>query len=381
MRKELFNSATVDRMLATSGRKWHTYPSDVIPVWLADPDLPIAPEIKKTLIEAVQNEDLFYGIDTKVKKAMTRKVKERNGIEITTDDIMITQGVLPSMWLAAKYAYQYGDEAIVTDPMYFPFFTALKATGIKPIYWKLRADEGYGFNVDVLNELLTARTKLLFICNPHNPCGRVMTREELKGIADIALDNDLIVMVDELWEDIIFDGRTHISLASLNPEIEKCTLTSWGFSKTYGVSGLQIGYLVTTNKDMMKKLKAFSRGVLRGTSTLALAVAPIMLNQTLEWWRVGIMEHLHRVRALVERRFKEMSAVTCPKIEGTYLIFPKFDCKMTSLELKDYILKKAKVAFLEGKVFGLRGENHLRMTIATSEAILNEVFDRIKAVL
>lgn len=381
MREELFNSATVEGMLATPCRKWHTYSSDVIPVWLADPDFQVASEIKRVLIEAVQNEDLHYSNDKKVREAMARKVSERNDFEATSDDIMVTQGVLPSMWLAARYACQPGDEAIVTDPMYFPFYTALKTTCVKPVYWKLDEGEGYRFDVDVLNELVTKKTKLLFLCNPHNPCGRVMTKKELKGIADIVLDNDLIVMVDELWEDIVFDGRKHISLASLGSDIEDSTITSWGFSKTYGVSGLQIGYLVTTNKVIMERLKKIAKGVLRGTSTLALAACPIMLDETLKWWRLGILEHLHRIKGLAEQRFKEMPTVTCPKIEGTYLMFPKFDCGITSLELKDYMLKEAKVAFLEGNIFGLQGESHLRMTIATSDTILNEVFDRVERVL
>jgi bifunctional pyridoxal-dependent enzyme with beta-cystathionase and maltose regulon repressor activities len=381
MQEGLFNSATVERMLATPSIKWNTYSSDIIPVWLADPDFQVASEIKKALIEAVQNEDFFYSSNTKVREAIARKVSEKNDFEVAVDDVMVTQGVLPSIWLAAKYACQPGDEAIVTDPMYFPFYRALKAVGAKPIYWKLEEGKGYRFDVDVLNEILTKKTKLLFVCNPHNPCGRVMTKKELKGIADIVLDNDLTIMVDELWEDILFDGRKHISLATLNSDIEDHTITSWGFSKTYGVAGLKIGYLATTNELMMKKLKKIARSILRGTSTLALAVAPIMLDETLKWWRVGIVEHLHRIKALAEQRFKAMLNVTCPNIEGTYLMFPKFDCGMTSIELKNYMLEEAKVAFLEGSVFGLQGESHLRMTIATSEIILNEVFNRVERAL
>ena len=305
-------------------------------------------------------------------------MRKRNGLRVIPNDVLITQGVLPSMWLAAQYACQPGDEAIVTDPMYSPFELALKVTGVKPIYWTLKEEEGYRFDIDVLNELITKKTKLLFMCNPHNPCGRVMTKMELKGIADIATDNDLTVMVDELWEDIIFDGRKHISLASLNPEIENRTITSWGFSKTYGVAGLQIGYLVTTNRWIMARLRRIALGILRGTSSLALAAAPIMLDETLEWWRIGIVEHSNQMRALAEHRFEEIPNVTCPKLEGTYLMFPKFVCGLTTFELSNFMLNEAKVAFMSGNILGSQGENHLRMTIATSETILNEVFDRLE---
>ena len=378
MQEQIFNSATIEKMLATPHGKWHKYSSDIIPVWLADPDFPVASEIKRALIEAVQNEDLFYRSDFKVREAIAKKVSKRNGLRVIPNDVLITQGVLPSMWLAAQYACQPGDEAIVTDPMYSPFELSLKVTGVKPIYWTLKEEEGYRFDIDVLNELITKKTKLLFMCNPHNPCGRVMTKMELKGIADIATDNDLTVMVDELWEDIIFDGRKHISLASLNPEIEDRTITSWGFSKTYGVAGLQIGYLVTTNRWIMARLRRIALGILRGTSSLALAAAPIMLDETLEWWRIGIVEHLNQMRALAEHRFEEIPNVTCPKLEGTYLMFPKFVCGLTTFELSNFMLNEAKVAFMSGNILGSQGENHLRMTIATSETILNEVFDRLE---
>jgi cystathionine beta-lyase len=106
-----------------------------------------------------------------------------------------------------------------------------------------------------------------------------------------------------------------------------------------------------------------------------------MLDETLTWWRLGILEHLHRIKELAELRWKEIPIVTCPTIEGTYLMFSKFDCEITSLELKDYLLKEAKIAFSEGSIFGIQGESHLRMTIATSLAILNEVFDRVESVL
>jgi len=381
IREEFFNSATIEGMLAAPGIKWHRDPPDVIPLWLADPDFPIAPEIKRALLNAVHDEDLFYNSDEKAREAMAAKITRRNGLEATADDVMITQGVLPAMWLSIWYACKPGDEVIVNDPMYFPFFTAVERTETKPIYWPLEMEEGYRFDIEKLKELVTDRTRLIFVCNPHNPCGRVMTKEELKGLADVAVDNNIVVMVDELWEDIIFDGRKHITLASLSPEIADLTITSWGFSKTYGVAGLQMGYLCATNKEMMDRLKKIARGVQRGTSTLARAAAPVMLDDTLSWWREDVMKHLHKIRALCEKRLEETPGVTYPKLEGTYLMFPKFDYGMTSEELEKYMFEEARLRFSIGTQFGPRGEGHLRMCIATSEAIINEVFDRMQRAL
>ncbi len=378
IRGEIFNSATIEGMLAAPGEKWHRDPPDIIPLYLADPDFPVASAIKRALLNAVHDEDLFYNYDDETREAMAAKIVRRNGLEATVDDIMITQGVIPGMWLAIRYACRAGDEVIVNDPMYFPFFEAIETTETKPLHWPLEMEEGYRFDVERLKDAVTERTKLIFVCNPHNPCGRVMTKEELKGIADIAIDKGITVMVDELWEDILFDGRKHITLASLSPEIADLTMTSWGFSKTYGVAGLQMGYLCATNKEMMERLWKLAKRVLRGTSTLARAAAPVMLDDTLEWWKTDMMTHLHKIRSLCEKRFEETSGVTCPKLEGTYLMYPKFDYGMTSEELERHMFEEARLRFSAGTQFGPRGEGHLRMCIATSEAIINEVFDRMQ---
>ncbi|MFQ6053269.1 MAG: aminotransferase class I/II-fold pyridoxal phosphate-dependent enzyme [Candidatus Bathyarchaeia archaeon] len=381
IRDELFNSATVEGMVAAPGIKWHRDPPDVIPLWLADPDFPVAPAIKRALLNAVHDEDLFYNSDRAAREAMAAKIVRRNGLEADADDIMITQGVIPAMWLAIRYACRAGEEVVVSDPMYFPFFEAAETAEAKAVYWPLEMEEGYRFDIERLKELVTERTRLIFVCNPHNPCGRVMTEEELKGIADIAVDNGIAVMVDELWEDILFDGRRHITLASLSPDIADLTMTSWGFSKTYGVAGLQMGYLCATNKEMMDRLRRLSHRVFRGTSTLARAAAPVMLDGTLDWWVTDMMKHLHKIRALCERRFEETPGVTCPKLEGTYLMFPRFDYGMTSEELQKYMFEEARLSFSVGTQFGPRGEGHLRMCIATSETIINEAFDRMQGAL
>jgi bifunctional pyridoxal-dependent enzyme with beta-cystathionase and maltose regulon repressor activities len=378
---DIFNAATVEGMLEAPGIKWHRDPPDVIPLWLADPDFPLAPSIKRGLLNAVHDEDVFYNTDVPAREAMVEKIVRRNKLEIELENVMLTQGVIPGMWLAIKNACKQDDEVIVTDPMYFPFFIATEATNTRPIHWKLDFEAGYEFDVEVLKELITPKTKLLFVCNPHNPCGRVMTKEELKGIADVCVDHGIKVMVDELWEDIVFDDREHISLASLNPEIGDLTITSWGFSKTWGIPGLQIGYFVATNMELMDDFRKISKGVLRGTNTLARAVAPIMLSKDLDYWKSDMIEHLTKIRRLCKQRLEEMGDIVVPDLEGTYLMFPKFNYNKTSQELYDYFFEKARVSFSLGSQFGPGGDGHLRMLIATSEQIMNEALDRVEKAL
>jgi len=382
IRSEIFNSATLDLMRNTQGSKWALYGPDVIPMWLADPDFPVAMEIKRALMDAVQDEELFYWGDTEAREAMSKKVKTRNGIEAEPQDIIVTQGVIPAMWLAIQYACQPGDEVVVTNPMFDSFLTAVEVCGVKGLYHKLDEEEKYQFDIPALNKLITKKTKLIFVCNPHNPCGRVLSKEELKGIGEVAVDHNITIMVDELWEDVVLDGRKHISIASLSPEIAERTMTSFGFSKTYGVAGLQMGYLVATNKQMMEALRKIARGVLRGTTSLSKAAAPIMLDEKLKWWREGLVKHIEMIRGLVEKRLKEFGGITCPKLEGTYLMFPNISSYgKSSGEMTDYLLREGKVAVTSGLDYGPNGEGHIRMCIATSEEIINEALNRIERAL
>ncbi|MFH2109750.1 MAG: pyridoxal phosphate-dependent aminotransferase [Candidatus Bathyarchaeota archaeon] len=378
---DILNSPTIDKMVNSLNRKWQTYPKDVIPMWLASPDFPILPEIKEALHKAVDDEDLYYNSDIKPRTTIAEKIKRVNKIEVTPNDVMISQGVEPILWFAVKHACREGEEVVLPNPMYNGFLHAVHDIKVKPVYWDLDFEDGYKFDLEKLKEIVNRKTKLICLCNPHNPAGRVMTREELKGVADIAVDYRIRVFVDELWEDIRFDGRKHISFASLNPEIENLTATAWGVSKTFGVAGLYLGYMATTNKDMFADYKKIAQLVQRGSNTLARAVAPIMLDETLDWWRRDLMNHLTKIRELCVRRMNNIPNVKFPKIEGTYMAFPRFDIGMKCEEIHEYLLKEAKVGLSMGTSFGPLGEHHMRICLATSKAIMNEAIDRMENAL
>ena len=374
---DIFNSATIEGMLTAPGAKWHRDPPDVIPLWLADPDFPTSPAIRKAIQRAVDDEDFVYGDDKKARAAIVEKTNRRNGIKVTGENIMITQGVIPSMWLTLQYATKPGDEVIVTDPMYPPFFNAVETCKTKPVYWKLDMEDGYKFDAEKLKAIITPKTKVNFVCNPHNPSGRVMTKEELKAIGEIAVDKKITIMVDELWEDIVLDGRKHTTLASLSPEIADTTITGFGFSKMWGVPGLQVGYIAVTNKAIMTELNKIAKGVLRGTNNIALATVPEMCDYHNDYWKRDMMAHIEKMRAIATSRFTEMGCKV-PELQGTYLMFPKFPIKKTSVEFEKHLRENAKVALSIGSEFGAHGESHMRVLIATSEAILNESLDRIE---
>lgn len=381
MSSSLFEFPVQD--LATRiGRKWSRFSADVIPMWIADSDFAVAPEIKEAAINAIQHEDLHYSEERELLEMLAAKVDAVNGIPITSSGVYLTQGVIPAMWLACRYACKSGDEVVVTNPMYFPFFRAIESLNLKKVFCPLYSHNGFQFNIDALQEMISPKTKLLFLCNPHNPTGRVMTKSELSAIMDLALDNNLIVASDELWEDIVYPGHVHTSIASLHPDGSHNTVTFFGFSKAYNISGLQIGYIASTNETMLADMKQMAQGVLRGTSTIAQAVAKTILSGKVDYYLTQELEHLCLVRDYINRQFQEIEDIHCNAIEGTYLVFPDFSAYgMSSSDLVNYLVTEARVGVSAGSQFGTLGEGHIRMNIGTSLSILQEALSRITQAL
>jgi aspartate/methionine/tyrosine aminotransferase len=378
---DFFNYATLEIMHNTPNSKWLRYPKDVIPLWLASPDFRIAREIKDALISAVKSDDLYYNTDKLAREAMAEKIKRVNKLEVSAEDVMITQGVDPYIWLAVREACNPGEEVILTDPIYGEFNNVLDPLGVTAKYWQLDQEEGYMFDSEKLKELIGPKTKAIGVCNPHNPTGRVMNLSELKSIADIAIDRKIKVFVDELWEDIRFDKKEHITLASLGPEIEDLTSTSWGVSKTFGVAGIYLGYVCITNPNTHARFKKYAKCIQRGSTTIARAAAPVMLNTTLDWYREEMLNHLHKIRDFCYKRCNEIPGVIFNEFEGTYVPLLKFNYDMTSEGMCEYLLNEAKVALAPGSNYGNKGEGYQRICIATSEIIIQETFERIEQAL
>jgi aspartate/methionine/tyrosine aminotransferase len=239
------------------------------------------------------------------------------------------------------------------------------------------------FDLEGLKELVTSKTKLLCICNPHNPYGRVLYEVELKAMVDVAADNDLWIMSDEIWSDIVYDGRKHIPTLSVDDAIDR-TISLYGFSKTYALAGLQLGYTVIPNPELMKKFKETAPGYFYPVNNLSQTAGKAALLESGDWVR-GFVTHLEKIRDYVYCRLSEMPNVDLKKPEGTYVIFPKIN-GLTSTEATKYILKEAKIAVVPGhgesfSYFGAGGEGHIRIVYSTSMGIIEESMDRIEKAL
>jgi len=362
-------------------QKWNTYAPDVIPLYFCSPDYPVPKEVKEAASQAIKDECFEYARFPETVEAMAETSRTKYNIESTTDDIMVTPGVMPGLWLSTMYACKPGDEVILPSMIFGPFIRSINYVNAKPVYHELRQEDNWRVDIERLKELITNRTKLIFVCNPHNPTGRVMTRDELMGIADIAVDHDLIVASDELHADIVYDKRKHISIASLGPEIADRTISMFGLSKNFSLAGLQIGWLVATNKDIRGGLARVAGDLIQGTTSISLAVAHAVLTKC-DYYIPPLVEYLQELRDNGTKRLNAIDNVKVEPPEGTYVLWPNVSgYGLSSAEMSTYLVEKGRVATTDGSRHGPEGEGYLRVVFPTSRAIFSEGLDRIEEAL
>ena len=371
-----------DLLRKYSSNQWGKYPRDVIPLTAADPDFRAAEPIRQAIINTALDGVFSYGADggnPSFREACARHVTGRKGFQCNPEEIHALNGVAQGMMLTCKTLLNPGDEAIIFDPVDFLFGKSIDAAGGKKVLSKVDW-ETLEFDLEGLKELVTPRTRLLCICNPHNPYGRVLRREELKAMVDLAVDHNLWIMSDEIWSDIIYDGRRHIATASLQGAPER-TITLYGFSKTFALAGLQLGFTVIQNQELLNKFKAAAPGYFYPVNNVSQIAGTAALEQG--WsWAMEFVKHLEKVRDYVYDRMREIPNIEVHRPEGTYVIFPKIH-GMTSLEATKYLLEEAKIAVVPGhsepfSYFGPGGEGHIRIVYSTSMGVMEEAMDRLE---
>jgi len=365
--------------------KWAALSEGVIPLFAADPDFQSAPEIREAIASAGSDGVFSYGEsygNRALLEVISNTVRSRKRIPCRPDDIMVTSGVAQAMMLVARYACNPGDEAIIFDPVDFLFGRAVDEAGAKRLISPIDK-ESRELDFEGLQRLVTPKTRLLCVCNPHNPLGRVFRRDELVDIAEFAVNNNLTVMCDEIWSDIIYDGREFISLASINSEIAGRTITLHGFSKTFGLAGLNLGYAVATNPEVMKGLKLVAPGYFYVVNSVS-QIAGIAAYTKAWYWADAFLTHLQGIRDYAYDRLIEMQDVSCQKPEGTYVLFPDISSfGMTSEEMTSYLRREARVGVVPGhgkdfSYFGPGAEGNIRIVFSTTKANIVEAMDRIE---
>ncbi len=363
-----------------SGEKWQVHPPDVLPLWVADMDFLPAEPIRRRLQECLDVGDIGYPMHPKptgLPEAFCDRAQRKWGWAPEPGRVELITEVVQGMHVAIEQFSEPGDGVIVQPPIYPPFLGSVgnlrRRLCPNPL---VMGEGGYRLDLDGLAQQ-AEDARILLLCNPHNPTGRVFRREELMAIAEIAIAHDLLVVSDEIHQDLVYPGGCHVPFASLSDEVAERTLTLTSASKAFNIAGLRCAIAVFGSAEMRRRFLAFPRHLRGGLGSLGIQATLAAWTEGEPWLR-DVLAYLEANRDFVaETVRRELPGVRFVPPQATYLFW--LDFRELGLEPSPYrhFLDRAKVALSDGADFGPEGRGHARINFATSRPLLEQALTRL----
>ncbi|WP_159949732.1 PatB family C-S lyase [Rhizobium sp. 18065] len=377
-----FDFDTVHDRKHTGSKKWALYGDDILPMWIADMDFAAPPPVIDAMKKRMDHPFFGYCLpQDEVRSRIVADMDEKYGWQIAADDIIFLPGVEAGFNMALNSELEAGEGLLIQTPIYNPILTAHKHWGLTSVEAPLMPSQaGYVIDEQAL-ESGFARSKAFLFCNPHNPTGKVFTATELALIADACIRHDLLLISDEIHCELVFDGRKHIPIASLSPEIARRTVTLMSASKTYNIAGLKTSFAVIQDPALRQRVNAARSGLVDSVNVFGLQ-ATLAAYESADEWRRQLIAYLEGNRdylqAEIARRFPKIRMIAA---ESTYLAW--LDC--SALDLADapqrFFLDKGKVAFSAGSDFGADYGQYLRINFGCPRSLITEGLERMEAAL
>lgn len=350
---------------------------DIISFSLGEPDFATPGHIIEAAKASLDRGDTHYtpspGIP-ELRKAIAEKLKKENAVDAQAGNIIVTPGAKQAIFEAMLSVLEEGDEAILFDPAWVSYEPCIKLAGAMPIWAATNRDDG--FSPAGLSEYITKKTKLIVINSPCNPTGSVYGRDTLKEIAELAVDKDIMVLSDEIYEKIIYD-REHISIGSMEG-MQDLTITVNGFSKAYAMTGWRLGYASAPKKIYEQMLKLHSHSVSQATSFVQYAgMAALQGDQSCI---ADMVREFRARRDLLIKGLNELG-MKCAMPQGAFYAFADVSSYDNGEDVAGLLLNKAFVATTPGAAFGEAGNDFIRISYATSQERIKEALRRMEAVL
>ncbi|MBN9070336.1 MAG: pyridoxal phosphate-dependent aminotransferase [Rhizobiales bacterium] len=372
-RKKSYGMFAKAAALASAGR-------DLIHMELGSPHADTPLPVKQAAIDALLAGNVHYshfqGLP-KLRAALAQKLREKNGLDVDASGIVVTNGLTHASFAAIMTLVDPGDEVILLEPYYPQHLGKIELAGGRPVFAPLDAANRFSIDPRRIEAKITPATKMICLVNPCNPTGRVYSRAELEALADIAIRHDLVVISDEVYEEILFDGAKHISIASL-PGMAERTVSMFAFTKSFAMDGWRIGYLAAPAALIEGILKITTNDVTH-VNTFIQEGAHAAVTGPSEI--LAELVHEDKVkRDLVVTRLNQMAGITCEWPEGTIYAFPDISqTGLSSQQLAELILEKADVVVEAGSFYGPAGEGHLRVCFGSqSTERITEAMDRLQ---
>lgn len=354
---------------------------DVLPMWVADMDFASPPCVKDALIRRVEHGVYGYAIHTKAyRQSIVDWMKNRHDWSIDGSWIAPAPGVVPSLTVIVQAFTERGEGVLIQPPVYHPFKRVIEAWGRRVVENPLIERNGrFEIDFDDLEEK-AKEAKVMFLCSPHNPVGRVWTEAELVRIGEICLRHHVLVVADEIHADLVFQPHRHIPFASLRNEFSVNAITCAAPSKTFNLAGLNTAYIIAEDATLRARYEAMSSQAAMGGLNVFGVEAMVAAYQSGASWLDALIEYLaENVRYVRDYIQNEIPTIRVIEPEGTYLVW--LDCRGLQMEkeaLDRFLVEEARIALNEGHLFGQEGIGFQRMNIACPRALLKQGLEQLR---
>lgn len=378
-------AAEIDvRLKRTTSTKWNKYPKDILPAWIADMDLGISAEISQALIDRITNGDLGYSsleLQDELINSFSDRYLDKFNTPLDPELAVVGTDVVQSLYTAVLTLTDPGDGVIVQTPIYPPFLSAVGDRTLleNPL---IQTEDSWEINFEQLEQLASStKAKLLLLCNPHNPTGRVFTQTELVKIANVCQRYEITVVSDEIHCDIVYRPNYHIPFASISPEFAPNVITMASATKSFNIAGLKCSITHFGSEDLLTRYNSIPERVRGSVSSLGMISTIAAWNHG-EKWLNSTLEILETNRDTVCQVINSSGTgmhISSP--EGTYLGWIDFRDTAIASAPFELLMEKAKVSLSPGPEFGKPGLGWARLNFATDPEILKAILTRITAVL
>lgn len=354
---------------------------NVLPMWVADMDIATPSCVLEAVRHRLEHPIIGYEIMSKsAYEAQSAWLERHHGWKISTQWLSYSPSVVASIGCAIRAFSDEGDEVIVQSPVYPPFYDMVRSNNRKLVLNALMQDtEGeYRFDLEDLKAKITPKTKLLLLCSPHNPVGRVWARDELIALGELCVQNGIVIISDEVHCDIVFSENTHIPLASLSAMLSENTVTFIGPGKTFNMAGFSISTVVISSSQLRERYRKEQHKVHYGDGAVLSHVAFEAAYSQGDIWYQDLMNHLSNNRTLIDQWCVAHPIIGFRKPQGTYLAW--LDCralKMGDRELRDFFVQEAGLGLSAGLGFGKEGSGYMRLNFAVARDVLARALEQL----
>jgi cystathionine beta-lyase len=368
----------------TESIKWRFADEDELPMWVADMDFRSPEPVIRALQQRVAHGVFGYGkCPDGLREAIVQRLERLYGWQVEPEAVVFLPGVVPGFNLAVRTFLRPEEGLMIQTPVYPPILRAAGQAGVVSHDMQLSQTEDGDYVVDPyeFEAAMDLDTGMFLLCNPHNPVGRVFTREELEMMAEICLKHDVVICSDEIHCDLIFNGYRHIPIATLAPEVEARTITLMAPSKTFNIAGLHCAFAVIPEPRLRYDFEQVRKGLVGYPNVLGYTAALAAYEHGGPWLG-AVLEYLEANRDFVYDYVEgQLPGVTMAKPEGTYLAW--LDCREAPIPEDPYrfFREEARVMLNDGASFGPGGEGFVRLNFGCPRAILEEGLERMRAAL